>query len=299
MSLTEPPREHPSTYFVQDRENVDEMTRLEIQDTMLTKGLGGVCPELADPSLLHHVLDVGCGTGGWLLEMAKTYPTLERLRGVDVSSKMVAYATAKAEEMHLGARVQFQTMDALRLLEFPPASFDLVNQRFGVSWLRTWDWTKILLEYRRMCRPGGIIRITEPNIMASYENSPALTKLNAIALRTTHRSGHLFAESSDGITAELPTLLMRHGMRNVERRVHTLIYRAGTAEALHFYEDIALFYRVGLPYFQKWTSVPHDYEDLYQQALLEMQSPDFAAQSTLLTVWGTPDTNTLLIRGLK
>ena len=34
--LTEPLREQESTYFVQDRSNLEEMKRLEVQDTMLT-----------------------------------------------------------------------------------------------------------------------------------------------------------------------------------------------------------------------------------------------------------------------
>ena len=37
----------------------------------------------------------------------------------------------------------------------------------------------------------------------------------------------------------------------------------------------------------KWTSVPDDYEEIYQQMLTEMQQPDFVATWTLLTAWGT------------
>lgn len=105
------------------------------------------------------VLDVGCGAGGWLIETAKTYPHIKKLVGVDISDKMLAYPRVQAQAQQLDGRVEFQAMDALRILEFPPASFDLVNQRLGNSWLRTWEWKKILLEYQRVTRPGGIIRI--------------------------------------------------------------------------------------------------------------------------------------------
>ncbi len=297
---TEPPRENPSTYVVQDRDNQEEMTRLEGQDKMLTTGMGGVLPELTDPTSLRGVLDVGCGTGGWLMETARTYPTIERLVGGDISGKMLAYARAKAAALGLDGRVQFQTMDALRVLEFPGASFDLVNQRAGVSWLRTWDWTKLLLEYRRVCRPGGIIRITEPNI--SFEgNSPALKKLNNIFVETFYRSGRLFMPSSDGLTSELVRLMTQHAIQDVQTRVHTLIYRAGTENWRDFYEDSAIWYRVGLPFFQKWTRVPSDYQEIYQQALKEMQQPDFVAVTTLLTAWGVrpEDRGTIRMRGLR
>src|SRR5437667_658763 len=182
---TEPLKEHPSTYLVQDRGNLEEMARQDIQDHMLTIGMGGPLPELDDHSHLQRVLDVGCGTGGWLMETAKTYPAIKRLVGVDISSKMLAHACERATAQQLDGRVEFQTMDALRLLEFPQASFDLVNQRLGASWLRTWEWTKMLLECVRVTRSGGIIRITDADIIES--NSPALKKLYDLLLVTFHR----------------------------------------------------------------------------------------------------------------
>ena len=198
-------REHPSTYFVQDRSNLEEMTRLEIQDHMLTVGMGGVLPELADPTSLRHLLDVGCGTGGWLRETALAYPTIEILFGGDISGKMLTHAAALAEAEHLSERVQFRTMDALRALEFRDSSFDLLNQRLGTSWLRTWEWTKILVEYHRVVRPGGIIRITESAIVES--NSPALTALCNIVLEALYHSGCFFTQSHDGIIGKLPQLM--------------------------------------------------------------------------------------------
>jgi ubiquinone/menaquinone biosynthesis C-methylase UbiE len=291
--------EHPeqaSAYFVQDRGNLEEMKRQDIQDHMLTTGMGGVLPELTDPSVLRSVLDVGCGTGGWLIETARAYPTIERLIGADVSSKVVAYARARAE--HLKGRVEFQTMDALRMLEFPPSSFDLVNQRLGASWLGVWDWTKLLIEYLRVCRPSGIIRITDANIPES--NSQALTQLQTILLTTFYRSGRFFEKKNDGLTCEFVRLLKQHGIEDVQSQVHTLVFRAGTERGQFFSDDMALGFRVLVPFFQRWTRLPQDYEQIYQQACREMQEPDFVATWTFLTVWGTtPKSGShLLMRGL-
>ena len=41
--------DNPSTYFVQDRKNKKELTRLMIQDQMITAAMGGVLPEQARP----------------------------------------------------------------------------------------------------------------------------------------------------------------------------------------------------------------------------------------------------------
>jgi ubiquinone/menaquinone biosynthesis C-methylase UbiE len=300
MPMIEPVREHPSTYFVKDRSSAEEVARLEIQDEMLTKGQGGVLPELADPSMLRRVLDVGCGTGGWLMETAKAYPTIERLVGADISGKVLAHAQARAAEQGLGGRVQFQTMDALRLLEFPPGSFDLVNQRLGASWIRTWEWTKLLLEYQRVSRPGGIVRVTEMNALIE-SNSPALTKINHIVLEASYYSGRLFTASSDGVTGRLVHLMRQHGMENVQSRVHTLVFRAGTDAWQCFYADMASVFRVSLPFLQRWTKVPDDYQDMCEQALKEMRASGFVATWTLLTIWGTTPRGgkPMLMRGLR
>ncbi len=57
----EPRREHPSTYFVQDRSSEEEMNRLCVQDQLITTAMGGVLPEQLDPSLFRPFLQKwGC-----------------------------------------------------------------------------------------------------------------------------------------------------------------------------------------------------------------------------------------------
>lgn len=286
MSHLQSQGERSGTYVVQDGSSGEEMARLTIQDQMLTAGMGGALPELDDHSQLWRVLDVGCGTGHWLIETAKTYPLIENLVGVDINSKMLAYARAQAENLALDKRVKFQTMNALGRLEFPDSSFDLVNQRLGISWLRIWEWRKVLWEYYRVTRPGGIIRLTEKKVIVE-NNSPALTKLNTLVLEAHTHSGRLFTASSDGLTGELVRLLTNHNIQNVQTRLHTLIYRANTVEGQYFYKDMQYLFRTALPYFQKWAHVPKDYQEICEQALKEIRSADFVAKWILLTVWGT------------
>jgi len=281
----EPKREHPSTYFVQDRSNQEELERLQIQDHLYTAGMGGVLPEQPDPTAFPRVLDVGCGTGGWLIELAQTTPTCKVLVGVDVSFTFVEYARAQAEAAQVSDRVAFHAMDALRMLEFPTRSFDLVNHRLASSWLRTWDWPKLLHEYQRVCRPEGVVRITEYEGMV-VSNSPAFSRLSDLLLQAFHQAGHSFSPTNYGMTGELAHLLHQHGLQEVHTRVSPLEYHAGTLEWQSFFENMKLFFRTILPFLRKWTRVPDDYETLYQQMLSEMQQPDFVATWGLLTAWG-------------
>jgi len=279
-------REHPSTYFVQDRSNQEELARLQILGQMFTTGMGGVLSEQPDPTIFRRVLDVGCLTGEWLIQTAKTYPGISLLVGVDISNKMVKYAQAQAEAQQISDRVQFVQMDPLRMLEFPHNYFDLVNQRFAVSYLRAWDWPKLLSEFQRVTRRGGVIRLTETNFMVET-TSPALTRLHQILLQALYRAGNHFTPDGDGVISQLARLLHQHGAQNVQTHTRTLQFRSGTIEGQHFYEEKKLFFRTILPFLRKWTRVPDDYEMIRQQMVVEMQQPDFWATWNLLTAWGT------------
>ncbi len=279
------PQEHPSTYVVQDRSNEEELIRLNFQDRMLTSSMGGVLPEQPDPAIFRRVLDVACGTGAWLTEVAKTYPLISLLIGVDVSKRMIEFASAQAQELGVHDRVEFHTMDALRMLEFPQGYFDLVNQRLGMSYLRTWDWPKLLQEFKRVTRRGGIIRLTESDVIID-SNSPALMRSNETFLKSLIQAGHLFTPDRLGIVNALPPLLSRHGFTNVQTHIYTLEYRAGTPEWRSFFEDMKRIMQTFAPFARRMGNQPEKAEELVQQALEEMQHPDFVATWHLTTVWG-------------
>jgi len=278
--------EHPSTYVVQDRSNQEELRRLQIQDRTTTASMDGVLAEQPDPAIFRRVLDVGCGPGGWLIAAAQTYPTMHLLVGVDVSRTFVEYARQQAEAGQVSDRVEFHVMDALRMLEFPAGFFDLVNLRAGMSWLRTWDWRKLLQEVRRVTRVGGTVRVTEFEVVPQ-STSPALTRLCTLFVQALYHAGHLFAPESSGITCQLAALLARHGFEHIQTHVYTTVSRVGTQGWQGLMETIRLGGHTFAPFLEKWTRLPADYEALCQQALTEMQQPDFVATGRLLTAWGS------------
>jgi ubiquinone/menaquinone biosynthesis C-methylase UbiE len=284
---SDPRRELPGTYPVEDRSNEEEMQRLHLQDHLINMSMGGTLPEQPDPTRFQSVLDVGCGTGGWLIELAKAYPHMSRLIGVDVSGKMLDFANAQAAREGVADRVEFRLMDALRMLEFPNEFFGLVNQRLGASWLRTWDWQKLLQEYLRVVQLGGVIRITEADMMPTSHNSPALMQLCDLMLRALYQSGHLFVPNRDGIVNDLPRLLRQHGVSDVQTRTYVFEYRAGTVEGELIAEDGKRLFRTMRPFLQRWLRLPENYDEIYQQMVEEMQRPDFVATMRTLTAWGT------------
>jgi ubiquinone/menaquinone biosynthesis C-methylase UbiE len=277
-------RTSSDTYFVQNRSD-KEFARLQLQSQMLTAGMGGVLSEQSDLAIFQRVLDVGCGTGDWLIEAAKTSLSMSVLVGVDINRQMVEYARAQAEAQQVSERVQFRTMDALGILDFPAASFDLVNQRFGQSYVRIWEWPKLLAECQRVSEPGGVIRITESDT-AWKSSSSALRRLGQILAQALYRAGCYFTPDSHGITSQLAGLLNKSGLQNVQTRAYMLEYCTGTVEGERFIEDVELLYRAVSPFIQKWNRVAEGYETIYQQALNEMHQPEFVATWSLLTAWG-------------
>jgi ubiquinone/menaquinone biosynthesis C-methylase UbiE len=285
--MSTPPhnRELASTYFVQDRHNQKELTRLQIQDQMITTSMGGVLSEQVDPTSFGQVLDVGSGTGGWLTEAAKMYPKLYQLVGVDISSTMVTFAQAQAEAQQVDDRVKFYVMDALRQLEFPSSTFGLVNLRFGCSYVRIWEWPNLLVEMLRVCRPGGVVRLTEPTVI-QQSSSPALIQLCDMLQHALFLAGYLFEQTSIGITAHLAGMLQQYGAQHVQMKDYALEYRAGTAEGQAFSQDMIYAFQTLRPFIARRGCVPKDYDTIYQQACSEIQQPDFQATWTFRTAWG-------------
>jgi ubiquinone/menaquinone biosynthesis C-methylase UbiE len=277
-------QDNPSQYFVEDRSSNPEMIRLMIQDTLITTGMGGPLSEQPDPASLHRVLDIGCGPGGWILEAARLYPHMN-LTGIDISWRMIEYARAETQARKLTDGVEFLVMDALRPLEFPDASFDLVNLRAGASFLLVTDWPRLLNEMLRVTRPGGIVRVTDNGVTQS--TSPAYNRFVQMLLCAFYRSGHSLTEEKLGVTHELDRLLAESGCQQVQTKDYALELVAGTVGGQNLYENARFGFQTLLPFLQKWGCASEDYDALYEQALIELQQPDFRATWPLVTAWGT------------
>jgi SAM-dependent methyltransferase len=285
MSTFDPRHEYSDTYIVRDRNSQEEYDRVRIQGELVTAGMGGPLPEQTDPSVFQRVLDVGCGAGDWLFKLAETYPTMTRLVGIDVNTMMINKAKALAAASPNAERLKFDVQDAQLILEFPQGYFDLVNIRFGSSFLRRWDWPKLLSEFRRVCRPMGVIRVTEGEVLEE-SSSPALLRLGKLFLQATQQAGHTFNDESNGVTKELPAVLHQHGILDIQTRSYALEYRTGTPEWESFYDDTSRAMHTFYSYMRKWAQMPSDYDELCKQALDEMRQPDFVVTWRLFTAWG-------------
>jgi ubiquinone/menaquinone biosynthesis C-methylase UbiE len=96
----------------------------------------------------ERVLDVGCGSGGLLAEMARQHAGWQALVGFDLSPGMVAKAIASSA----GLAVCWFVGDA-QALPFADAGFDVVMARHMLYHVP--DIDRALAEAARVLRPGG------------------------------------------------------------------------------------------------------------------------------------------------
>ena len=98
-------------------------------DTML-EPLGAQALARIDLNNVHHILDIGCGTGSTTLDIAARLPDGARVTGADLSVPMTDYARSR-----LGAEgvsnADFMTCD-LQIDKLDPGKYDAAFSRFGV-----------------------------------------------------------------------------------------------------------------------------------------------------------------------
>ncbi len=99
------------------------------------------------------MLDVGCGTGGTTLAVARRLGTLGHCTGIDISEPMIAAARARAERE--GTPASFIRADAQEHL-FAPASFDMILSRFGVMFFD--DCVRAFANLRRAAQGHAELR---------------------------------------------------------------------------------------------------------------------------------------------
>lgn len=107
----------------------------------------GLC---AADSVPGQVLDVGCGTGGTTVAIARRLGPGGRATGIDISAPMIAAAHARAERQ--GTPASFVRADAQSHV-FEPASFDRIISRFGVMFFE--DPVKAFANLRTAAREGA------------------------------------------------------------------------------------------------------------------------------------------------
>jgi len=133
----------------------EELERLDKQHSMLSELMGGKYPTpmlevMADePGETKACLDLGCGSGNWIMDVARDFPNCIAI-GTDLvpmqSPTMPPNVRSEVDDINLG-------------LEHFYGDFNVVHARLISSGIR--DYNLLIDQISRVLRPGGLIIVTE------------------------------------------------------------------------------------------------------------------------------------------
>jgi ubiquinone/menaquinone biosynthesis C-methylase UbiE len=189
--------------FDQRAEGYERGRRGAMHEAIIQRTLGLTLSFAPSP---RRVLDVGCGTGRLLRELARLAPRVEDLQGVDPAPSMVAVAAeASAGDPRIQVRQGFAEQ-----LPFDDGSFDLLVS--STSFDHWSDQLMGLQECARVLEPGGRLVLSD-----------VLSPLLLFTLPFGHRNRARTPASAG-------RLLVEAGFRDVDfHPVYSSIIRAATA----------------------------------------------------------------------
>ena len=121
------------------------------QTSWVTTEESGAIPQILDLETSSSVLEVGCGSGGYALHLAKNVGC--SIVGVDVNAPGVHNANQLAAMSGLEARAHFEQCDASKNLPFNDETFDAVFANDVLCHIP--GRPKVLCEIFRVLKPGG------------------------------------------------------------------------------------------------------------------------------------------------
>ncbi|GBB84446.1 hypothetical protein RclHR1_11000002 [Rhizophagus clarus] len=151
--------------------NDDEFERLNLEHYLFRFQWQSNFSSPIEQNLLSggvRVLDVGCGTGTWILDMAREYHPSNIYVGIDVSSIL-------PDENSRLPNTGFIQCDLLNGIPFPDSTFDFVCERFTIYPDLTYSqWKYLFSEMKRVLKPGGYLEIMEYRV--DYDNPGPITQ---------------------------------------------------------------------------------------------------------------------------
>lgn len=272
-------QEKASKYYA-DPEKIEEVGRVQQEERLLTEYMPLFPPGIVDQLPVHaRVLDLGCGTGGWILTAAEAYEY--DYEGVDNAPKMVElaglYAQAEGRE-----NVRFRKVDVTQFpMPYEAESFDFVRGRLLHTFLHRDEWPLLIKEMYRLLRPGGYACIVE--FEAGFIASDPIEAFNEIFARGMYAQGRGFSQRYGlGVCKHLAHWYREAGFSEVRGQAHAIDTqgsRAWQAELFQLYQAI-------LPdLINSGVTTMEEMSDLFSQAAPDLVRPDIPGLNYFYSAW--------------
>ena len=201
----------------------------------LFAGLTQVALDLANPRPGESVIDIGCGSGTTVLQLAARVGGGGHVMGVDISRQSTARARQRIDAA--GLRQAEVVLADVSTHEFAPNSFDLAFSRFGVMFFA--DPSATFAHLRNAMKPDGrlafaVFRTAEENRWASAPAAAIRHLLPPVASPLPEATGQFSWADPERVHRILKTA----GFRDISLTPHDpamqLAEPGGAAEAADF-----------------------------------------------------------------
>lgn len=272
--------------YVLDSESPQEMARLIEQQRRIKQTMGGTFASLPELPEDARVLDMACGPGSWILDVAFERPDVKAI-GVDISKIMINYASARARSQDL-TNTTFAIMDITHPSDFSAGSFDLVNAEGLMAVLSRDKWQPFIAECTRLLRPGGFLRLAEPYDFG-VTNSAAIERIQELGTHMLWKLGYGFSVDGRtfGLAHTLPSLLRQAGYTNTKSQAYCIEFSFDQPAWIDYYRNYQSAYQQAkMLWVQAGLITEEDFDQLYQQMIIDMNTETFQGMAAMITVSG-------------
>ncbi|RIA93888.1 S-adenosyl-L-methionine-dependent methyltransferase [Glomus cerebriforme] len=148
----------------------NEVDRLELSHDLFKYAFGGNYSSPIQNKLEDGiaVLDIGCGTGKWIIDNAMDYPKSTFI-GIDMSPIF----PKENKPQNAG----FIECDVLYGLPFPSNTFDFVHQRLLCTAFSEKQWITVIKEIMRVLKPSGYVEFMESDPLKFHNSGPCTREI--------------------------------------------------------------------------------------------------------------------------
>lgn len=241
---------------------------------LLAYGEGLLPRQVEELPCRAYVLNMPCGSGDWVCDMAYDHPLMEFV-GVDPDPRRVAFAQSQADVQ--GFINTAFLAGAPGGIAPPDHSYDLVHIRFLAPLVSPYRWSELAAEWWKFCRPGGMLVWLE--MQAPATSSPACTLWCNLLRRAVEQEGGTF-----DITSQMPCILKGASFQQVQQTVTSIDISYGTRlhqqmglhawDTLNFVQHFLLSMQIAPPVYL---------HDLYERMIQDIQSANFTGTWPFVT----------------
>src|SRR5215469_11554284 len=195
------------------------------QTSWVTTAESHEIPKLLRLSNKSSVLEIGCGSGGYAVHLAKSAGS--RVLGLDINAEGIRTANVLAEQAKVGARARFQEFDASKPLAERDDTFDAIYSNDVLCHVQ--HRAQVLANLFRVLKPGGRLLFSDALLIGGLVSHEEIATRSSIGFyffsppgeneRLIKQAGFKLLEARD-TTESAATLSKRwHDARNKRRSV--------------------------------------------------------------------------------